>query len=48
MDSVKRPQKGEVGMGDILREGEQELGTCTRCVYYDFQRDNPRGGSHLK
>lgn len=49
MDSVKRPNKlGEVGMGDVLREGEQELSICTRRVYYDFQGDNLRGDGHLK
>lgn len=49
MDSVKSPNKlGEVGMGDVLRAREQELGICTRRIYYDLQGDNLRGDGHLK
>lgn len=48
MDSVKRTKKGEVAMRDVLREGEQELGICTRRVYYEFQGDNLRGDGNLK
>lgn len=36
-----------MGLGEVLREGEQELGICPGGVFYNFQDDNLEGDGHL-